>query len=155
LRVVGLDLGTRRVGVAVSDDAGRVATAHGVVARTGDDAADRAALVAIVRDLGAGQVVVGLPLSLDGTRGPAARWATDEAEALAGLLDVPVALHDERLSTVSARRAPTTAARPRRAGGHRRSSRAPVDDQAAALVLQSWLDRTRNHPARPKERNDR
>lgn len=140
MRVVGIDLGTRRVGVAVSDDRAMVATPHTVLPRSGDADADRAAIVALVGELGAGMVVVGLPLSLDGTVGPAARWAGQEADALAALLDVPLELHDERLSTVSALRAPGT--------GRRRPSRGgrPVDDQAAAVMLQSWLDGHRPEP---------
>ncbi|MFN2608371.1 MAG: Holliday junction resolvase RuvX [Acidimicrobiales bacterium] len=134
-RVVGIDLGRRRVGVAVSDDRGRVATPHAVLARSGDDAADRKALVAVVRALGAGRVVVGLPLSLDGSTGPAARGASEEAAALAALVDVPVDLHDERLTTVAVLRSP----RPERR--RRATRRAPVDSQAAAVMLQSWLDR--------------
>jgi putative pre-16S rRNA nuclease len=137
VRVVGLDLGTKRVGVAVSDSGGRVATAHAVLERTGDDDADRTALAAVVADLGAEVVVVGLPLSLDGTAGPAARWAEAEARALAGVLDVPLHLQDERLSTVTASRRPAGLAR------HARSRR-PVDDAAAAVLLQSWLDGRRS-----------
>ncbi len=146
MRVAGIDLGTRRIGIAVSDDRGRVATPYAVLTRTDDPAADRAAVAAVVRDLGAELVVVGLPLSLDGTVGPAARWAGEEADALAAVLDVPVELHDERLSTVTALRSGGKAV-PRRAGGSRRPGRPhrrrPVDDQAAAVMLQSWLD---GHP---------
>jgi putative pre-16S rRNA nuclease len=148
MRVVGIDLGTRRVGVAVSDDRAMVATPHAVLQRTDDAAADRAALVALVRELGAERVVVGLPLSLDGTVGPAASWADEEADALASLLDVPLELHDERLSTVSARRPPwpeRSRGRPLRSG-HAGRGRRPVDDQAAAVVLQSWLDGHRPEP---------
>ncbi len=133
MRVVGIDLGTRRVGVAVSDSGGRVATPHTVVVRTGDAAADRARLIAVIGDLAAEAVVVGLPLSLDGSTGPAARWATEEAAAMRALLEVPVELHDERLSTVTALRAPVL-------GGGRKTRRKPVDGQAAAVMLQSWLD---------------
>jgi putative Holliday junction resolvase len=149
VKVVGIDLGTRRVGVAVSDGRATVATPHAVLERTADAEADRAALVALVRELGAERVVVGLPLSLDGGVGPAARWAGEEADALASLLDVPLELHDERLSTVSARRRPPW---PERSGGpgtgRRRPGRGrrPVDDQAAAIMLQSWLDGHRPEP---------
>lgn len=136
MRVVGIDPGTRRVGVAVSDSGGRVATAHTVIVRTGDDAADRARLVALIAELGAEQVVVGLPLSLDGSIGPAARAVVDEAETLRPLLEIPLTLHDERLSTVTAMRAPVLSP-------SRRSRAKPVDGQAAAVMLQSWLD---SHP---------
>lgn len=139
MRVVGVDLGTKRVGVAVSDDRGRLATAHTVLERTGDDDRDRAALVSVIAALDAGDVVVGLPLSLDGTLGPAARWATAEAKVLSAVLDVPVHLHDERLSTVTASRRPGSLR-----SGHRRPTparrRQPVDATAAAVMLQSWLE---------------
>jgi len=86
-------------------------------------------------------VVVGHPLSLDGSRGPAARAAEDEAAALAGLLedhDVAVELFDERLTTVSAHQA-------LRAGGTKgRNQRAVVDQTAAAVMLMAWLDGRRN-----------
>ncbi|MDQ6798406.1 MAG: Holliday junction resolvase RuvX [Actinomycetota bacterium] len=139
-----MDLGTRRVGVAVSDDGGRVATPHTVIVRTGDDSADRVRLISVIGDLGADQVVVGLPLSLDGSTGPAARWAIDEAEVLRSLLGVPLELHDERLSTLTVLRTPVL-------GGGRKSRRKPVDGQAAAVMLQSWLDGRRRAPeeARP------
>ena len=134
MRVVGVDLGTRRVGVAVSDSDGRVATAHGVLERTGDADGDRAALAEVIAELGAEAVVVGLPLSLDGTAGPAARWAEAEARSLARVLDLPLHLQDERLSTVTAAR------RPFHGGGRAGRARRPVDDAAAAILLQSWLD---------------
>ncbi len=132
MRVVGLDLGTRRIGVAVSDSDGSVAAPHTVIERSGDEAADRVAIGKVARDLGAGKLVVGLPLSLDGSRGPAATRAEQEAEALEVATGIPVELHDERLTTVAASRAP-------RAKG-RKKTRRVVDDAAAALILQSWLD---------------
>jgi putative Holliday junction resolvase len=132
VRVVGLDLGVRRIGVAVSDSGGSVATPHAVLERSGNDVADRATIAAVVRDLGAAKVVVGLPLSLDGSRGPAAVQAVDEAGALEQSIGIPVELHDERLTTVEASRAPR--------GKGRRRTRQVVDDAAATLILQSWLD---------------
>lgn len=136
MRVVGLDLGTRRVGVAVSDSAGAVATPHTVVMRSDDPAADRAAVAALAVDVGAERIVVGLPLSMDGTVGPAAVAAQAEAEALATATGLPVDLHDERLTTVAVSRVP----------GRRTKRRRPVvDDAAAAVILQSWLDANRVH----------
>jgi putative Holliday junction resolvase len=132
VRVVGLDLGTRRIGVAVSDSDGRVAAPHTVIERSGDEAADRVAIGTVARSLGAGKLVVGLPLSLDGSRGPAATRAEVEAGALEAATGILVELHDERLTTVAASRAP-------RAKG-RKKTRRVVDDSAAALILQSWLD---------------
>lgn len=134
MRVVALDLGTRRIGVAVSDTGGSVATPHSVLERSGDAVGDREAVAELVRELEAERVVVGLPLSLDGGRGPAALAAEAEAEALAAVLPVPVELHDERLTTVTAGRALASAGRPSR------SRRQVVDMVAAAVLLQSWLD---------------
>ncbi len=142
MRAVGLDLGERRIGVAVSDRAGTVAVGHGVVERT----ADWQALVAVIAELEPERVIVGLPLSLDGTRGPAAQRAEADAAALRRLLDVPVELVDERFSTVTAHRG-------LQAAGARRPDRRRVVDQAAAtILLQSWLDRQRAAPAAPASR---
>lgn len=136
-RAVGVDLGARRIGIAVSDSAGLLATPRGTLVRTGDPDRDRRALVDLVLEEEAVVVVVGLPLSLDGSRGPAALAAEAEAEALAALLDghgVAVELFDERLTTVSAHQALT-------AGGTRgRDQRAVVDQTAAAVMLMAWLD---------------
>ncbi|MDQ6910082.1 MAG: Holliday junction resolvase RuvX [Actinomycetota bacterium] len=137
MRVVGLDLGTRRIGVAVSDSDGSVAAPHAVLERSGDDVADRLTIGVIARDLGAGKVIVGLPLSLDGSRGPAAIQAVEEAGALEEATGIPVELHDERLTTVVAARAPR--------GNGRKRTRRVVDDAAATLILQSWLDVHRVH----------
>lgn len=134
MRVVGLDLGSRRIGVAVSDSGGVLATPYSVVERSGDAAGDRARIAEVVRELEAEAVVVGLPLSLDGSTGPAASAALAEAEALRQALDVPVECHDERLSTVSAHRSLA-------ASGVKGAARRRVVDQvAAAVLLQSWLD---------------
>ena len=134
MRVVGLDLGKRRVGVAVSDSGGILAVPSTTVERTGDDAADRARVADVVRELAAERVVVGLPRSLDGSEGPAAGWARGEAAALAALLDVPVELYDERLTTVSAQRSLVAA------GVKGRDRRKVVDQVAATVLLQAWLD---------------
>jgi len=136
-RAVGIDLGARRIGIAVTDSAGTLATPRGTVVRTGDTERDRRALVDLVVEEEATVVVVGHPLSLDGTRGPAARAAEEEAASLAVLLephDVAVELFDERLTTVSAHQA-------LRAGGTKgRNQRAVVDQTAAAVMLMAWLN---------------
>ena len=132
--MLGLDLGTKRVGVAVSDPGGVVATPYTVLARATRRAVDHRAVADLVRELGAERVVVGLPLSLDGGTGPAARSAMEEADQSARFLDVPVELHDERLTTVTADRSLTAM---KVKGGARRRV---VDQVAAAVVLQSWLD---------------
>ncbi len=139
MRVLGLDLGKRRVGVAVSDPDGTIATPLMQFRADG-----REGIVAAVRRLvaeqGAERVVVGLPLHADGTAGEQARWTRDVAAALAEALDVPVATWDERFSTDEAD------AILDRAGGHvrgrksRRDRQARRDMVAAAVILQDYLD---------------
>lgn len=139
MRAVGIDLGTRRVGIAVSDPGGVLASPHAVLERSASRAEDHRRIAEVVAEVGAGVVVVGWPLSLDGSVGPAARLVEDEVEALTAALHaaglaVTVELHDERFSTVSAHRA-------MQARGVRERKRRPVVDRvAAAVVLQSWLD---------------
>jgi putative holliday junction resolvase len=133
-RVLGLDLGSRRIGVAVSS--GTVATPHAVLQRATDRAADHAAVATLVADLGVERVIVGLPLSLDGTIGPAARSAAEEAAALGDVLPVPVETYDERLTTVTADRSLSSL------GLRGQARRRVVDKVAAAVMLQAWLDRS-------------
>jgi len=134
MRAVGLDLGERRIGVAVSDGAGITAVPHGTIERSGDPAADHRAIAALVDELGATGVVVGLPLSLDGSQGPAARRAEAEAMALGAVLNVPVDVVDERFTTVTANRSLAGA------GVRGRARRYKVDEVAATVLLQTWLD---------------
>lgn len=133
MRVVGIDLGARRIGVAVSDATGTLASPLDVLERGADQADDHQRLRQLVADLGAEQVVVGLPLSLDGRAGPAAQAVADEVKALALVVGVPVETIDERLSTKSAASALRTAGRPARA------QRGVIDRAAAAVILQAWL----------------
>jgi putative Holliday junction resolvase len=160
-RVVGIDLGERRIGVSVSDSQRVLATPHSVIARSGDLGVDHRAIAAVVSEFGAGLVVVGLPLSLAGDRGPAASAAAAEAAVLGSELGVPVVLHDERLTTVEAERRRRLAAEPvKSAGGERARAkarpsrhkrpgaaslgrRAGIDAVAATVLLQSWLEENR------------
>jgi putative Holliday junction resolvase len=135
MRVLGLDLGEARIGVAVSDASGTIASPHGVVQRSGDRVRDHEAIAALVAELGAERVVVGLPLSMSGAEGPAAKGAREEAAALAERLDVAVETHDERLTTVAADRAMIAQ------GMKGKARRKVVDQVAAAVMLQSWLER--------------
>jgi putative Holliday junction resolvase len=135
VRVLGLDLGSKRIGVAVSDRSGTIATPLTVLPRSGQVASDHARIAALVAQEEAERVVVGLPLSLDGSLGPAARAARAETDALAAALPVPVESFDERLTTVTADRALME-------GGMRAEARRRVVDKvAAAVMLQAWLDR--------------
>jgi putative pre-16S rRNA nuclease len=133
-RAVALDIGTRRIGIALSDSAGTVATPYEVVTRSGDRSRDHRQIAALVEEAGAGIVVVGLPLSLDGSTGPAAQAILAEVDELRAALPVNVVTWDERLSTVEAERS-LRAMRVRK-GRHRQV----VDQVAATVILQSWLD---------------
>jgi len=143
VRVAAIDLGSRRIGVAVSDSAGVLASPRCTVERSGDPDADRAAVVAVIVEAEAGRLVVGLPLSLDGRRRTAAVAAEVEAGALRQLLGpqgIEVETFDERLTTVSAERSLAAA------GHSGRSRRRVVDQAAAAVLLQAWLDTRRPGP---------
>lgn len=142
-RALGLDLGERRIGVALSDSAGTMATPYEVVTRSGDRARDHARIAALAEETGADVLVIGLPLSLDGTKGPAAQNVEAEADELGERLDLPVELWDERFSTVEAAR------RLRATGLPRAKRRHVVDQVAATVILQSWLDANRHDADRP------
>ena len=133
-RVLGVDLGARRIGLAVSDPTGTIASPHAVLQRSGDRAADHRRLAEIAVEVGAERVVVGLPLALSGRVTRAAEEAMAEAECMAEVVALPVEVHDERLTTVSAERAM------RALGSKGRDRRRSVDKVAAAVMLQSWLD---------------
>ena len=137
-RVAAVDLGSRRIGVAYSDSGRTIASPWGTIERSGDAARDRAAIVDAVREIEASVVVVGLPLSLSGAAGPAARAALEEAEALRAAfepLGVSVETADERFTTTEAQRALTASGRKGRA------ARQVIDSAAAMVLLQAWLDR--------------
>ncbi len=136
-RVVALDLGSRRIGLACSDSRRTLASPRGTLERSGDAARDRAAMVAAVIETEATTVVVGLPLSLSGRAGPAARSAQEEVEALRSLctpLGIEVVTADERLTTVEAQRSLTAAGRKGKA------ARSVIDSAAAMVLLQAWLE---------------
>jgi putative pre-16S rRNA nuclease len=141
VRVLALDLGTRRIGVAISDFTGTVASPLTVLERSKSLRNDHERIAAVVRKEEAELVVVGLPLSLSGEEGPAARAARTEANALATLVGVPIETFDERLTTVTAERALTEA------GVRGRARRQLVDKVAAAVILQAFLDRSHGSPS--------
>jgi len=138
MRALGVDLGSRRIGLAVSDEDRRVASALAVIERGASHAVDHGQIAIAVAEWSAGVVVVGLPLSLSGQSGPAARAVEEEVHELRSVLPVPVELTDERFTTLIARRALAC-------GGRRPAiKRAVVDKMAAAAILQTWLDRQRS-----------
>jgi putative Holliday junction resolvase len=139
VRALGIDLGSKRIGVAVADSAGTLATPYEVVARTGDRARDHRRIAELAQETEAEQLVVGLPLSLDGSEGPAAQAARAEVDELRAATGLPVTTWDERLTTVTADQ--------QLAHLDGRARRAVVDKVAAAVMLQAWLDHRRTtHP---------
>ncbi len=132
--LIGLDLGTKTIGVAVSDTGRRVATPLRTIRRT-KFGADATALVALMAERRIGGVVLGLPRNMDGGEGPRAQSTRAFARNLAPLIETPITFWDERLSTVAAERAliEADASRARRAE--------VIDHVAAGFILQGLLDR--------------
>jgi putative Holliday junction resolvase len=136
MRALGLDVGERRIGAAVSDPEGILAMPlTAVEARSDNEALER--IAALAREHDVERVVVGLPLSLDGSLGPQARRVKSFADALAERIELPVVTWDERLSTVAAGRALAEA------GVKRDKRKKRLDSTAASLILQGYLDRQR------------
>lgn len=131
---IGLDLGTRTIGVAVSDPGRRVATPLNVILRT-KFKTDAETLLAEARARSAGAFVLGLPVNMDGSEGPRAQATRAFARNLGALTELPIAFWDERLSTAAVTRTllEADASRKRRAE--------VVDKMAAAYILQGFLDR--------------
>lgn len=145
-RVIGIDLGDARIGVALSNPDRTLASPLEVLKRSGESYRD---IAKIVDEWEATAVVVGLPLSLDGSVRRAAKKALAEVEQLAATLQVPVETYDERLTTVTAERLMTDA------GLDSRNQRKVVDKIAAAIMLQAWLDRqTHKRHADQHEQHD-
>jgi putative Holliday junction resolvase len=134
--VLGLDLGDARIGVAISDSERRMAVPLGTVATGAPQ--DLKAIAKLVAENDVVVVVVGHPISMSGARGLRAQHAEEFASALRSFLELPVELHDERLSTVEADRAL------RESGADGRRRRQAVDRSAAAVILQAWLDAHRS-----------
>ena len=136
MRLLGLDVGAKRIGLAVSDEEGRIAFPAGWLERKGR-ARDLEALCALVRERGIEAAVVGLPLHMDGRRGPEAEAAERFARELAEAAGIPVEVLDERWTSVAAERA-------LRESGRRvaqRRGRGAVDEVAATLLLSTWIER--------------
>lgn len=129
--VLAVDPGSRRVGIAISDPSRKFAiplTVLGAGESLADDIAE------IVAERAVTEIVVGLPIRLDGGEGPSSKGARRLAKELEGRLGLPVTLVDERLSTVEADRALSAT------GRDTRRRRASIDRSAAAVILQTFLD---------------
>lgn len=135
-RILGVDLGTRRIGLALSDPSGTLASPFEVLARSGDPKLDHKRIIKAAVENEADRIVVGLPRSLSGKLGPAERATLDEVEALKARAPegITIDLYDERFTTVIAQRSLVES-------GMRRDARKQVVDKvAAAVMLQSYLE---------------
>jgi putative Holliday junction resolvase len=143
MRVLGLDLGRRRIGLALSDPKGAIALPAGALQRR-DLASDLESLRALVVEREVERIVVGLPIHMNGSRGAEAQAAQSFARALAEATGLPVDTLDERWTTVEAQRAL------RAAGVKARRQREIVDSVAATILLRTYLARLANR-AGPEE----
>ena len=134
-RVIGLDLGSRRIGVAVTDAGQTLATPAVTINRAASREADHLAIAGVIKEYGAVGLVVGLPISLSGETGPAAVGVLQEVRELRSAVEVEVETVDERLTTVAA------ADSMRAAGLRTRRHRQVIDQAAAAELLQTWVER--------------
>jgi len=136
-RVLGVDLGSRRIGLAATDESNTLASPFAVLERGDDPADDYRAILDAAREIGAARIVVGLPLSLDGSQGPAAQSVLAEVGTLKWLARperIAVDTYDERFSTVVAEQGLF------QANVRRSKRRRMVDAAAATVILQSWLE---------------
>jgi putative Holliday junction resolvase len=134
VRVLGIDLGSKRIGDAASDRSGTIASPLTVLQRCGSQGGDHRNIAKIVVEEEAVAIVVGLPLNMDGSEGKAAQSARAEVERMATVVGVPVYVHDERLTTVAADRVMMEQ------NMNAQARRKVVDKWAAAVILQAWLD---------------
>lgn len=134
MRAAGVDLGSKRIGIALSDRSGTIATPFTVLQRSRSAHADHRAIADLVTEEEVVVVVVGLPLDMNGNVGRAAQAALAEAERLATVVDVPVITFDERRTTVTADQALMEMRM------NAQARRRVVDKVAAAVMLQHWLD---------------
>jgi putative Holliday junction resolvase len=136
MRTLGLDVGTKTIGVAVTDGLGLTAQGVTTIRRTSLKA-DLAALGALAREHEATRAVIGLPLNMDGTEGPRAEASRKFADSVTQALGLEVEFWDERLSTVAAERTLLEA------DLSRAKRRQVIDQMAAQFILQGWLDARR------------
>lgn len=142
MRCLGLDVGDRRIGIAISDPDGRLAVPLETLYRQ-DRRQDIDTIAALVEREQVETVVVGLPLSLDGTAGPQAEQVQEFAVALRESIAVPVELWDERLSTVQANHLLRRDSRDRKSSRKGRREKGATDAMAATIILGSYLDSKR------------
>ena len=134
MRVIGIDLGSKRIGIALSDSDLTVATPLDVVERSGNVEKDHITILKITAEWEVQKIIVGLPVSLDGTLGPSAQSVMDEIKMLRGVTDIPIETHDERFTTVTAEQILL------QQNVKRDRKKRVIDKVAAAIILQGWID---------------
>ena len=133
MRILGLDIGTKNIGVALSDESATIAQGRGVIIRK-SDASAIAGICDIVREFKVDEIIIGLPINMDGTKGPRALDSEKFSEKLKKIVEIDVKLWDERLSTKEVEDMLISAS-------VRRSKRKGVVDKLAAqIILQGYLD---------------
>lgn len=134
MKIIALDIGTVRIGIATSDIMEIIASAYEVYRRKNLDS-DVKYIAELVSKLDAGEIVIGLPLKLDGSEGQSVEMAKSFGDKLSELTNVPIIYQDERLSTVSAQRVLIES------GMRREKRKDKVDSVAATFILQTYLDK--------------
>lgn len=134
MRVIGIDLGSKRIGIALSDSDLTVATPLDVIERSGNVENDHIAILKITDEWEVKRIIVGLPISLDGTLGASAQSVIDEISRLGNLTDIPIETHDERFTTVTAEQILL------QQNVKRDKKKKVIDKVAAAIILQGWID---------------
>lgn len=137
MRVLGLDIGSRRIGVAISDELGFTAQGVETLNRTSREA-DLARIEQIVKEYGVEAIVVGIPYNMNGSEGPQVESVRELAGVIAHRVNLPIKEWDERLSTAAAERTLLEA------DMSRAKRRKVVDKLAAVIILQGYLDRRGN-----------
>ncbi len=137
MKIIALDIGTVRIGVATSDIMEIIASAYESYRRKNIDE-DVKHIAQLVNSLNAGLVVIGLPLKMDGTEGQSVEMAKNFGEELAKVVSVPICYQDERLSTVTAQKILIES------GMRREKRKDKVDSLAATIILQTYLDKKSN-----------
>ncbi len=138
MRVIGIDLGSKRIGIALSDSDLTVATPLDVIERSGNVENDHIAILKITDEWEVKRIIVGLPISLDGTLGASAQSVIDEISRLGNLTDIPIETHDERFTTVTAEQILL------QQNIKRDKKKRVIDKVAAAIILQGWIDSFNN-----------
>ena len=134
MKIISLDIGTVRIGIATSDIMEIIASAYEVYRRK-NLVEDVKYIASLVSKLDAGEIVIGLPLKLDGSEGQSVEMARAFGEELSKLVSVPIIYQDERLSTVSAERILIES------GVRREKRKDKIDSIAATIILQTYLDK--------------